>query len=107
MLNYNAKVTPVNYVCGSCGRGGCKLWRLYQTFLDHQKLFCFRCAGRDQKVDVRSINSAGTFLSELTGGRTDQIGWLVPAVPDREMKTYWGYTSIPQEGYRWWLNLPN
>lgn len=40
-------------------------------------------------------------------GTTDQIRWLVPAVPvENEPESFWGYTSVPQEGVVWWVNLP-
>ena len=39
-------------------------------------------------------------------GRTCQIGWYVPAIPDEEGLGYWGYTSVPQEGIDWWQALP-
>ncbi len=46
-------------------------------------------------------------LSDLRQKATcDQIGWLVPAVPTKEGDTYWGYTSVPQAGVKWWERLP-
>ena len=38
--------------------------------------------------------------------RSDQIGWRIPAIPTKENDTYWGYTSVPQEGCDWWYRLP-
>lgn len=38
--------------------------------------------------------------------RTDQIGWMVPAVPTEDGTSFWGYTSVPQAGCVWWANLP-
>lgn len=38
--------------------------------------------------------------------RTDQIGWRVPAVPTQEGDTFWGYTSVPEDGCDWWRKLP-
>lgn len=38
--------------------------------------------------------------------RTDQIGWMVPAVPTEDGASFWGYTSVPQPGCAWWTNLP-
>lgn len=34
------------------------------------------------------------------------IGWLVAAIPTEDGETYWGFTSVPQEGANWWNNLP-
>ena len=102
---YTERETPSNYICHNCGAGGCKLWREYQTFLNNQTLLCARCAAIDQKKDIAGIDAAGTYESS-SGGRIDQIGWLVPAVPTEENNTFWGYTSVPQEGCEWWKNLP-
>ena len=82
------------YECGECGASGVKLWRQYQTFLDHQELFCQVCAEADQ----------GKLLAD--GYSTDQIGWLVPAVPTAEGDTFWGYTSVPEDRCIWWRALP-
>lgn len=38
--------------------------------------------------------------------RSDQIDWRVPAVPTEESKNFWGYTSVPLAGVKWWCNLP-
>jgi len=37
---------------------------------------------------------------------TDQIGWRIPAVPTEDGDTFWGYTSVPQDGCNWWARLP-
>jgi len=34
------------------------------------------------------------------------IGWLVAAVPLESGDTYWGFTSVPDDGVEWWQNLP-
>lgn len=39
--------------------------------------------------------------------KSDQIGWDVPAIPDEENVSYWGYSSVPQEGVEWWKALPS
>jgi len=102
-LDYNTKEVPTNYVCCKCGAKGVKLWRLYNTFLDHQKLTCVVCSGKEEDVDVSDVDESGKFTSEY--GRTDQIGSLIPAVPTEECDTYWGYTSVPQGGVVWWREL--
>ena len=68
---YSSGKTPKGYACHDCGAKDVKLWREYNTFLDHQSLRCFECACKDQKKKP----------SDLDG---DQVGWLVPAVPTEE-----------------------
>lgn len=105
LVDYSSAKTPPNYVCGECGVAGCKLWRRYQTFLDHQKLFCVYCAASDQEKNVRSVDRDGRIKGDM--GLTDQIGWLIPAVPTEENDTFWGYTSVPETGCEWWRRLPS
>lgn len=103
------------YRCDTCGAGNCKLWREYNTFLGHQTLYCVDCAGKAQKKDVSDLDARGRRL--LVGDdaryaasadmRSDQIGWLIPAVPTAEGDTFWGYTSVPPDRCEWWYALPN
>lgn len=88
----------INYMCYKCKRRNCKLWREYQTFLDHQELRCASCLGK-------TVNSQGQIFTR--DGLTDQIGWFVPAVPTSNNKTFWGYTSVPEAFVKWWRSLPN
>lgn len=104
-VDYSRAVTPSNYVCHGCRASGCKLWRRYQTFLSHQTLLCANCTARDQKKDITGINENGLYRGEA-GGVTDSIGWFIPAVPTSENDTYWGYSSIPADGRKWWRSLP-
>ncbi len=107
MSLYTSGEVPENYKCGDCGIHGVKLWREYNTFLDHQTLRCAKCAVKNQKKEVRGeVDDEGCITSSTIGHRTDQIGWLVPAVPTEENDTYWGYTSVPQPGVDWWRKLP-
>lgn len=108
-FQYANPAVPSDYKCGQCGAKGVKLWRLYNVFLDHQKLFCCDCAAIDQrkKTAVARIDSDGRVPYERFGGRGDQIGSLIPAVPTEENDTFWGYTSVPQPGVEWWRALPN
>lgn len=99
---YLRGTTPANYVCGECGVTGVKLWREYQTM--NPDLCCARCAAKLQKKNIDGIDSDGRRPDDC--GRTDQIGWFVPAVPTEEGDTYWGYTSVPQPGCDWWRKLP-
>ncbi len=103
-VDYSMSSVPSNYVCHLCGASGVKLWREYNTFLDHQSLFCVVCSGKTQKKDINSINDRGLVDQEF--GLSDQIGWRIPAVPNVENDTYWGYTSVPEDGVLWWKRLP-
>jgi len=67
------------------------------------KYVCCSCACRDQGKNVSDVNDKGMILSKYGG--TDQIGWLVPAVP-AEGRTFWGYSSVPQDRVDWWKKLP-
>lgn len=104
-LNYSDKVVPKKYKCSKCGARGVKLWRQYNKFACYIDLLCCICAGKDQNKDVSKISANGHIPNEY--GPIDQIGWLVPAIPTEEGDTYWGYTSVPQEGVEWWHSLPN
>jgi hypothetical protein len=92
------------YVCSKCGAEGVKLWRQYQTVAENIKLLCGECALKDQGIDG-PIDKEGRIESAFGGMMTDQIGWLVPAIPTDG--TFWGYTSVPQDGIIWWKFLPN
>jgi hypothetical protein len=115
-IDYSRVDVPADYHCDRCKAHGVKLWRLYQTFLEHQELTCCNCAGRLESRDVSSIDADGRRDFDpmfdangkvISGGwRTDQIGWRIPAVPTEEGDTYWGYTSVPQAGLEWWRRLP-
>lgn len=105
------------YRCSQCGASDCKLWREYQTFLDNQNLYCVACACRDQPDTGAKPDDfdAGGYRpakyrypdgKEIDMGPTDQIGWLIPAVPTTEGDTFWGYTSVPEPLVQWWRNLP-
>jgi hypothetical protein len=97
-----------DYKCSKCGAKNCKLWREYQTFANQTELMCAPCAAKDQKKDISSIDVDGMRLCEIIGHgqRTDQIGWMVPAVPTVEGDTFWGYTSVPDDRCEWWRKLP-
>lgn len=104
-MKYLENKTPEKYRCFKCGGIGRKLWRQYQTFADVVELLCAECAAKDQGKDISTINDVGMLLDDY-GQRTDQIGWLVPAVPTEDKGTYWGYTSVPKDGCIWWRKLP-
>ena len=80
-MKYSENKTPNNYVCQDCGVTGVKLWRKYQTFLNHQILRCAECAVKSEKVDYTVDEDGRSPISkEYPMCKTDQIGWLVPAV---------------------------
>lgn len=102
-MDYSKKETPEGYVCCKCGAQNVKLWRLYQTFLEHQELTCAFCSGKLEDKDVSTIGSDGLYYSDF--GKTDQIGWRIPAIPTEDGESYWGYSSVPLNGVDWWKNL--
>ena len=102
-FRYADGAAPDGYACGQCARHGCKLWRRYQTVLDRQALFCADCAAKNQAHDISDLDDEG--MSSWEGMRHDSIGWLVPAVPTEDGESYWGYSSVPDEGVDWWRAL--
>lgn len=96
-FKYSDSFTPKGYCCSTCGMEGVKLWREYNTFLDHQKLYCLSCG---LKKNIKEIKKSKLRIP------SDQIWDIVPAVPTEEGDTYWGYTSVPQDGVNWWYSLP-
>ena len=86
---------PTEYRCGGCDAFGVRLYRDYQTFMAHQRLLCTACA-----------ETAGSEPREVDPVHPDQIGWMVAAVPTEDGSTFWGFTSVPDAGVKWWRNLP-
>lgn len=106
-FSYAVKVEcPEGYRCCKCGLHGVKLWREYQTFADHAELLCGKCAMEREGKTGRGPDLDGRIYSPTTENMTDQIGWMVPAVPTPDGDTFWGYTSVPLEGVLWWKALP-
>ena len=116
-VDYSSPHTPKDYKCAQCQRTHCKLWREYQTF--SPQLLCVDCAianQSDPKVSSTisrlaakgpiQINEEGKLYDDELKMWCDQIGWYVPAIPDEEGLGYWGYSSVPNAGVRWWKNLP-
>lgn len=92
-----------DYTCDICRKGDRKLWRDYQTFSDYLDLKCAICMTETSKKDY---DDAGPFMFLSSHGSTDQYGGLVPAIPTDDGDTFWGYTSVPNEGIAWWYGLP-
>lgn len=108
-VDYGKPGAPPGYHCGKCGARGVKLWRDYQTFLDHQSLLCAACACAEQGKTEVVPREGGRFpgmVSCRPGPDSDAIGWRVPAVPTEDGATFWGYSSVPDDGCRWWYGLP-
>ena len=92
-FSYNNNITPVGYNCSVCGISNVRLYRQYQTVVEGIRLMCKKCALIDQKCDRPDNESEHS------------IGWLVAAVPTEDGTTYWGYTSVPDDGVEWWNKL--
>ena len=99
-------MAKIPYKCSTCGAENCKLWRLFNTFLSHQRLMCGPCALADQKQQG-PIDADGCVYDESIQRHCDQIGCHVPAVPTLDGETFWGYSSVPIEGVDWWTSLPS
>ena len=76
---------PDGYQCDKCGAKGVKLWRDYNTFLEHQELACAACLrayaasqGRHGEVDSEGMWSKP---GEDSRYKSDSFCWRVPAVP--------------------------
>lgn len=78
----------IDYSCSKCGATYVKLWRLAQSA---GELLCQVHAEEEQ--------------GKPQPAHGDQIGWRVPAVPTPCWTTFWGYTSVPDEGVAWWHYL--
>lgn len=85
--------TPAGYRCTMCGISGVRLYRESHTLADQVKLRCRACA----------CNELGR---EPTPGPEHSFGHFVAAVPTEDGETFWGYTSVPDAGVRWWDSLP-
>ena len=109
MSNSYNDTKQIIYRCDKCDACDCKLWRYYQAFLNEQELFCLECALKKQKKKIKVLTPDGKmeFEDDKFPYLSDQIGWLIPAVPTEENDTFWGYTSVPQSLVIWWKELPN
>lgn len=100
---YAAREVSAGYVCSACGAAGVKLWRQWNTMADHVQLLCAACAAPGVTVD--QDGKIPFIVRGMDLGRTDQLdSGLAPAVPVGD--TFWGYTSVPQDGVDWWRSLP-
>jgi len=94
----------IDYVCSMCGARGVKLWRQTNTCAIAIDLLCAPCACIDQKTNL--FPNVEGMIEKEDGWVSDQFPFLVPAVPTPDNETYWGYTSVPEDGVLWWKSLP-
>jgi hypothetical protein len=92
-----------DYKCATCGRSGCKLWREYSPIGQAAPLLCCDCAAKVEGKDVGQIDADGRVPGSH-GGRTDQIGYYIPAVPHPD--GFWPYSLVPEDRAAWWRSLP-
>ena len=90
-VSYLSGTTPPEYRCAWCSAFGVKLWRMSNS--SHVELLCYDCGKIEQ--------GCGGSMP-----KSDQIGSLVPAIPDEEGISYWWYNSAPVLGCWWWWQLP-
>lgn len=113
-VNYKTGWCHDEYKCMDCGVYGVKLWRM--AACSCIELRCIDCVGKEDKVDVSQVGEDGMEWDDLFERRTDQIGHMLPAIPD-EFKVCYGesttlhaswyqYTCVPQDGVDWWKRLP-
>jgi hypothetical protein len=91
------------YACGTCSVAGHKLWRNYVFLLEHVELVCANCLAQRVGIFPGDISAVGLHLKD--GIPSDQIGRWLPAVP-APGGGFWGYTSVPSKGVKWWRDLP-
>ena len=103
-LTVFTSTAPPQYACSNCGATGCKLWRLLMP--PHVPLACARCAASGQTMEISDMDSRGFW--EGPQGRTDQIGWFIPALPKRpSFHEFWSPVAAPLQDRLWWAGLPN
>lgn len=102
-FSYAAIGTPDGYACVRCSASGVRLYREYNTFLDHQVLWCRACV----VAETGGAHYGGD--PRYSSPKEHQLGQsrtLVAAVPTEDGETFWGFSSVPQAGVDWWDRLP-
>jgi len=97
-FSYAKREIPSEYRCAGCQVHGVKLWRTRHIDTLWCSIHAGRIAGYQPVVDANGSN-------RHRGDVTDQIGPLVPAIPTEDGSSFWGYTSVPEEGISWWRSL--
>lgn len=99
-FKYLSGSVPAGYICEDCMIFGVRLYREYNTFMDHQHLRCRSCAMKNQLKGDKELDDA------FGSNKEHSIGWLVAAVPTECGESFWGFTSVPDDGVKWWDGLP-
>lgn len=90
----------LKYQCDECGAYGVRLWRDSNVCAKDTRLLCCPCARKDQVVHAPF--------------RGDDIGHMVPAIPDKlpdagwklpSGAMWWTVGAISMEGATWWCSL--
>lgn len=89
--------TPKGYECSRCGRGGLRLFREYGH--GGKDLLCAPC------VFVAERRSADCPVWPAPAAGSDWVLNLCAAVPTEDGFTFWGFSSVPEDGVRWWNRL--
>lgn len=100
------------YRCDICGATGVKLWREYNTLSDYTDLLCFTHT-MEAVRNSRGFSGSTDLLGRPYTPERSMLWNRVAAVPDNfavcmtePIDSYWGYTSVPQDGVEWWNALP-
>lgn len=91
-FEYRRHEVPRDYLCARCKMQGVRLYRDYGG-CSPGELLCTCCTEQDQD---RKVNPAEPC----------EIAWRVLAVPCEDGSGYWGFCSLPMEGFNWWMQLP-
>lgn len=102
-FEYASGKAPGGYACVVCGASDCKMWRIGGSSC--VELHCCDCACKESSLSAYDVNDGG-FIRDPRHGRIDQIGSYVPAVPTECGTSFFGYTSVPDAGVKWWRGLP-
>ncbi len=90
-FSYTSGTTPDAYVCSACSASGVRLYRRYCS--SHVELTCTECTQKEQGEPLAQADHS--------------CGWRVAAVPlEADPNEWWGYTSTPPKGWKWWDQLP-
>jgi hypothetical protein len=104
-VDYDSSVPPDGYRCSGCDKHGLKLWRGSHSCADAVDLVCCDCIKKGDHEDAYPILDQNG-MHDSRYGRSDQFWNGVPAVPVEDGDTFWGYTSVPDAGVKWWRRLP-
>lgn len=104
------KIKTDNYVCSICRKRNVKLWRPYMD----TRLICAECAEKRQSPHehvekigqpIPMTHQLLVDLSDISIVYSSGKTFIIPACPD-DKGNFWAYTSVPEENYKWWEQLP-